>query len=63
MNGVKRYIDQSAVFVGRLVKEVETEQSLLERFSQYGPVVSHSHHHQPTPHPCHLKTGADSIVV
>lgn len=40
VDGEKRYFDESAVFVGRLVKEEETEESLLHRFGHYGPVVS-----------------------
>jgi hypothetical protein len=38
--GEVRYIDPSAVFVGRLVKEQETEATLLQRFGKYGQVVS-----------------------
>jgi hypothetical protein len=34
-----RFFDDAAVFVGRLVKEVETEQTLFERFSRYGEIV------------------------
>ena len=40
VDGVKRYVDESSVFIGRLVKEIETEVTLFERFGQYGPVVS-----------------------
>lgn len=40
MQGVTRYIDEAAVFVGRLVKEKETEATLLQRFQKYGNVVS-----------------------
>lgn len=35
-----RFYDDAAVFVGRLVKGQETEQSLFERFSRYGQIVS-----------------------
>lgn len=35
-----RFFDDAAVFVGRLVKEQETEESLFRRFSRYGQVVS-----------------------
>jgi hypothetical protein len=35
-----RYFDDAAVFAGRLVKELETEQSLYHRFSRYGQIVS-----------------------
>ena len=40
VDGVKRYVDESSVFIGRLVKDIETEITLFERFGQYGPVVS-----------------------
>ncbi|KAL7423191.1 hypothetical protein Q5752_002491 [Cryptotrichosporon argae] len=36
--GVIRYIDDSAVFVGRLVKGQETTSTLLQRFGRYGRV-------------------------
>lgn len=35
-----RYFDDAAVFAGRLVKEMETEQSLHHRFSRYGQIAS-----------------------
>lgn len=40
VNGTSRFTDESAIFVGRLVKEVETQFSLLERFAKYGRIVS-----------------------
>lgn len=40
IKGEIKYIDESAVFVGRLVKEQETDATLLKRFSKYGRVVS-----------------------
>lgn len=43
-DGQTRYIDESAVFVGRVVKERESEVSLFQRFAKYGPVVSRLSH-------------------
>lgn len=34
------YVDDAAVFAGRIVKESETEHTLFERFSRYGQIVS-----------------------
>ncbi|EIW73610.1 hypothetical protein TREMEDRAFT_17955, partial [Tremella mesenterica DSM 1558] len=34
----ERYIDKAAVFVGRLVKSQENDQSLFQRFSKYGRI-------------------------
>jgi len=34
------YIDKRAIHIGRLVKEKETNASLLDRFGRYGEVVS-----------------------
>jgi hypothetical protein len=39
-DGQARYIDDAAIFVGRLVKEQENTLSLLKRFENYGKVVS-----------------------
>lgn len=38
-DGEVRYTDQSAVFVGRVVKEQESDASLFQRFAKYGPIV------------------------
>jgi hypothetical protein len=38
--GEAQFYDDAAVFVGRIVKEVETDITLLRRFSKYGPIVS-----------------------
>lgn len=35
-----RFFDDAAVFAGRIVKEMETEQTLYQRFSRYGQIVS-----------------------
>ncbi|OCF62343.1 hypothetical protein L486_02011 [Kwoniella mangroviensis CBS 10435] len=34
----ERFIDERAIFVGRLVKQVETSATLLKRFSRYGTI-------------------------
>jgi hypothetical protein len=39
-DGQPRYIDDAAIFVGRLVKEQENTMSLLKRFERYGKIVS-----------------------
>lgn len=39
-DGASRYIDDAAIFVGRLVKGRETEFTLLKRFERYGNIVS-----------------------
>lgn len=39
-DGVSRYIDDAAVFVGRLVKTQETQLTLFKRFERYGKIVS-----------------------
>ena len=39
-SGERKYVDEAAVFVGRLVKTAETKESLLERFERYGKIVS-----------------------
>lgn len=36
------YVDRAAVFVGRIAKGVETQDTLLQRFARYGKVVSNS---------------------
>lgn len=36
------YVDRAAVFVGRIAKGVETQNTLLQRFARYGKVVSNS---------------------
>lgn len=38
--GEPRYFDDSAIFVGKLVKQHETVQTLFERFARYGNIVS-----------------------
>jgi hypothetical protein len=40
VRGELRFVDECAIFVGRLVKEKETPLTLLKRFAQYGQVVS-----------------------
>jgi hypothetical protein len=40
-DGGSRFVDECAIFVGRLVKGVETEFTLLDRFAKYGRIVSH----------------------
>lgn len=42
VNGVPRFVDDLGVFVGKLVKEKETEESIFRRFSKYGQIVSPS---------------------
>lgn len=44
-SGEVRYIDEAAIFVGRLVKTIETKETLLRRFERYGKIVS------PSPNP------------
>jgi len=39
VDGQPRYIDDAAIFVGRLVKEQETSLTLLKRFERYGKIV------------------------
>lgn len=39
-DGVSRYIDDAAVFVGRLSKTQETQLTLFKRFERYGKIVS-----------------------
>lgn len=39
VDGQPRYIDDAAIFVGRLVKEQETTISLLKRFERHGKIV------------------------
>lgn len=39
-----RFIDECAVFVGRLVKGVETQLTLHERFAKYGRIVCYLTH-------------------
>ena len=39
-DGEVRYIDEAAIFVGRLVKTAETKDTLLRRFQLYGKIVS-----------------------
>ncbi len=41
--GEVRYIDESAIFIGRLVKTLETKETLLRRFERYGKIVSYFH--------------------
>ena len=40
--GGSRFVDECAIFVGRLVKGVETEFTLLDRFAKYGRIVCSS---------------------
>ncbi|ORX40216.1 hypothetical protein BD324DRAFT_267000 [Kockovaella imperatae] len=40
VDGIVRYIDPAAVFVGRLPKTQETDLTLHKRFSKYGPIVA-----------------------
>ena len=40
-DGGSRFVDECAIFVGRLVKGVETEFTLLDRFAKYGRIVCH----------------------
>lgn len=42
VDGQPRYIDDAAIFVGRLVKEQENTMSLLSRFERYGKIVRQS---------------------
>lgn len=42
VNGVPRFVDDLGVFVGKLVKEKETEETIFRRFSKYGRIVSYS---------------------
>ena len=37
--GEARYIDDAAVFVGRLIKAAETRETLFRRFERYGKIV------------------------
>ena len=39
-SGENRFIDNAAIFVGRLVKTLETKNSLFGRFERYGKIVS-----------------------
>ncbi|ORY31414.1 hypothetical protein BCR39DRAFT_465791 [Naematelia encephala] len=38
VNGEPKYFDRAAVFVGRLVKEQETKETLFHRFRKYGAI-------------------------
>lgn len=40
VDGTIRYVDDAGVFIGGLVREQETDLSLLKRFEQYGKIVS-----------------------
>lgn len=40
-DGEARFIDQAAVFVGRLVKTVESKETLFRRFRRYGRIVNY----------------------